>query len=110
MNIDKQKRLKRAGWAIGSATDFLELSLEEASFIELKLALAAGIREVREKSGLTQTEVAARLGASQSRVAKMEAGGRSVSLDLLVKSLPGIGASPTAIARWIRRAERDRAA
>lgn len=102
---DKQKRLKRAGWTAGSATDFHRVEPEEASFIELKLALAAGIREVREKSGLTQTEVAARLGSSQSRVAKMEAGVRSVSLDLLVKSLLGIGASPTAIARWIRRAE-----
>lgn len=110
MNIDKKKRLERTGWAVGSATDFLRLSPEEASFIELKLALAAGIREVRERNGLTQTEVAARLGSSQSRVAKMEAGDRSVSLDLLVKSLLRIGASPTAIAKWIRRAETKRAA
>ena len=110
MNIDKKKRLERAGWTVGAAAGFLELSPEEASFIELKLALAAGIREVRERNRLTQTEVAARLGSSQSRVAKMEAGDRSVSLDLLVKSLLRIGASPSAIARWIRRAETNRAA
>ena len=110
MNIDKKKRLERAGWTVGGAADFLELSPEEASFIEVKLALATGIREVRERNGLTQTEVAARLGSSQSRVAKMEAGDRSVSLDLLVKSLLRIGASPSAIARWIRRAETNRAA
>ncbi|MBY0505851.1 MAG: helix-turn-helix domain-containing protein [Bryobacteraceae bacterium] len=110
MDIEKKKRLQRNGWAVGSATDFLQLSPEEASFIELKLALAAGIRELRQKNGLTQTEVAAWLGSSQSRVAKMEAGDRSVSLDLLVKSLLRIGASPTAIAKWIRRAETNRAA
>ena len=110
MNIDKKKRLERSGWIADGATDFLELTPEEASFIELKLALAAGIREVRERNGLTQSEVAARLGSSQSRVAKMEAGDGSVSLDLLVKSLLRIGASPTAIAKWIRRAETNRAA
>lgn len=110
MDIEKKKRLEQTGWAAGSATDFLQLSPEEASFIELKLALAAGIREVRERNGLTQTEVAARLGSSQSRVAKMEAGDRSVSLDLLVKSLLRIGASPTVIAKWIRRAETNRPA
>ena len=43
-------------------------------------------------------------------LAKMEAGDRSVSLDLLVKSLLRIGASPAAIAKWIRRAETNRAA
>ena len=110
MNTEKKRRLERSGWTVGGATDFLELTPEEASFIELKLALAAGVREVRERNGLTQTEVAARLGSSQSRVAKMEAGVRSVSLDLLVKSLLRIGASPTSIAKWIRRAETNRAA
>ncbi len=110
MNPEKKKRLERDGWAVGGTADFLGLTAEEASFIEMKLALSAGIREVREKSGLTQTEIAARLGSSQSRVAKMEAGDRSVSLDLLVKSLLRIGARPAAIAKWIRNAESKRAA
>jgi predicted XRE-type DNA-binding protein len=110
MDIEKKKRLQRSGWAVSSATGFLQLRPEEAGFIELKLALAARIREVRERNGLTQTEVATRLGSSQLRVAKMEAGDRSVSLDLLVKSLLRIGVSPTAIAKWIRRAETNRVA
>jgi predicted XRE-type DNA-binding protein len=74
MDIKKKKRPERGGWAVGNPADFLQLSAEEALFIELKLALAAGIRELRERNGLTQTEVAAMLGSSQSRVAKMEAG------------------------------------
>ena len=110
MNNNKKKRLERYGWAIGGAADFLELSDEETSFIELKLALAAGVRELRESRGLTQTALAARLGSSQSRVAKMEPGDRSVSLDLLVRSLLNIGASPTEIAKWIKRGETNRAA
>jgi len=110
MTSSKSRRLERSGWAIGSPTDFLGLTDEEASFVELKLALAAGVRELREKQGLTQTALATKLGSSQSRVAKMEAGDRSVSLDLLVRSLLSIGAGPSEIAKWIRRAETTRAA
>ena len=42
---------------------------------------------------LTQEQVARLLKSSQSRVAKMEAGDPSVSLDLLVRSLLALGAS-----------------
>lgn len=110
MNLKKVKRLENSGWTIGSPAEFLELSEEEANFIEMKLALASGIQSLREKNGLTQTEVAERLGSSQSRVAKMEAAHRSVSLDLLVKSLLKIGAKPGEIAKWIRKAESRRVA
>jgi hypothetical protein len=40
----------------------------------------------------------------------MEAGDRSVSLDLLVRSLLDIGAKPAEIAKWIKRSESARAA
>lgn len=110
MNTEKKKRLERSGWTVGGAADFLQLSPEEAKFIELKLALAAAVKELREQRGLTQTELAIRLGSSQSRVAKMEAGDHSVSLDLLIKSLLTIGAGSADIAKWIKRAETPRAA
>ena len=110
MNSEKKKRLERSGWTVGGAADFLQLSPEEAKFIELKLALAAAVREQREKRGLTQTALAAQLGSSQSRVAKMEAGDHSVSLDLLIRSLLTIGAGSADIARWIKRADSTRAA
>ena len=74
MNSAKKQRLERAGWAVGDTAQFLRLSVEEARFIEMKLALAAGVRELREQRGLTQAALADRLGSSQSRVAKMEAG------------------------------------
>jgi hypothetical protein len=46
----------------------------------------------------------AKLGrSSQSRVAKMETGDATVSLDLLVRSLLAIGASPKDIGRAISR-------
>ena len=66
----------------GNAADFLQLSDDERRFIETKLALAEGLRRLRESQGLTQTDVARRIGSSQSRVAKMETADRSVSTDL----------------------------
>ena len=41
MNSEKKKRLESSGWTVGGAADFLQLSPEEAKFIESKLALAA---------------------------------------------------------------------
>ena len=32
----KKKRLEAKGWKVGSAADFLELTLEEETFIEMK--------------------------------------------------------------------------
>ena len=85
MRKDKRRRLERAGWKIGDAADFLRLSDEERRFIETKLALADGLRQLRERQGLTQTDVAQQIGSSQSRVAKMEVADRTVSTDLLLR-------------------------
>jgi hypothetical protein len=60
---DKRRRLERAGWKIGDAADFLQLSEEERGFIETRKALAAGLRRRRENLGLTQTDVAERRSA-----------------------------------------------
>jgi DNA-binding XRE family transcriptional regulator len=106
----KKKHLQRAGWTTGDTADFLDLTREESRFLDLKLALATGVRELRERRGMTQAALADRLGSSQSRVAKMEAGDRSVSLDLMMKSLLTIGATTTEIVRWIKRAETNQAA
>ena len=106
----KKQRLERAGWVVGDSAQFLQLSAEESRFIELKLALATGVRELREQRGLTQAALARRLGSSQSRIAKMEAADRSVSLDLIMRSLLTIGATTAEIAKWIKRAESARAA
>jgi len=103
MKAAKRRRLLARGWSVGNARDFLELTDEEAAFVDLKLALADGLKQQRLKRGLTQTQLALRLASSQSRVAKMEAGDRSVSLDLLVRSLLAVGSKPRDLARIITR-------
>lgn len=104
MDKAKRDRLAAAGWRGGDAADFLELTEEEAAFVELKLALAEYLRELRARNSWTQAQVARRLGSSQSRVAKMEAADASVSLDLLVKSLFALGASRNEVGSVIARA------
>lgn len=84
---------------------FWTLSDEARRFVELTLALASGVRQLRERRGLTHVALATQLRSSQSRVAEMEAADASVSLDLMMRSLLSIGATPRDIARLIRKAE-----
>ena len=93
MNKSKRERLEARGWKFGSAADFLGLSAEEAAFIDIKVNLVVALRRIRAKHGWTQARVARRIGSSQSRVAKMEAGDRLVSIDLLVRTLLALGAT-----------------
>jgi DNA-binding XRE family transcriptional regulator len=98
MDRKKQKRLEKAGWRVGSASDFLELSAAEEELVAMKLSLSAKLKKARERRQITQTDLAKRMGSSQSRVAKMEAGDPGVSLDLLVQGLLAVGASRKDIA------------
>lgn len=103
MDSTKRKRLERAGWSVGSASEFLGLTSVEEELVEMKLALSGKLRKTREKSNLTQTDLAKRMGSSQSRVAKMEAGDPAVSLDLLVQGLLAAGATRQQIATALTR-------
>lgn len=101
MNAAKRKRLQAKGWKVGTAREFLNLSPEETSYVEVKLALSKNLQEYRKGKKLTQEEVARLLKSSQSRIAKMEAGDPSVSLDLLVRSLLALGASKKLLAQML---------
>ena len=101
MRKAKQNRLEKKGWKVGSVDEFLELSPEESAYIEVKLRLSDSLRQRRALSRLSQKEVASLIKSSQSRVAKMEGGDPSVSLDLLVKTLLAMGASDQDLANVI---------
>lgn len=97
----KQAKLERKGWKFGSADEFLRLSTEELAYIELKLALSDTLKSKRVSKKLTQAELARIMKSSQSRVAKMEAGDPTVSIDLLIKSLLALGVSKKELGRSI---------
>jgi DNA-binding XRE family transcriptional regulator len=101
MRENKRKRLRARGWKVGSAKDFLGLNDQEVAFIELKLRLASSLRDLRRRRRLTQIDLARVLQSSQSRIAKMETGDPSVSLDLLVRSLLALGTSARQLSRMI---------
>ena len=102
MDKRKQARLTAAGWQIGAPAEFLGLSAAEATLVELKLRLSAALRARRQARHLSQHDLARRLGSSQSRVAKMEAADPTVSLELLLRALLILGATPRDVAKVVR--------
>ena len=99
MKQAKRRSLERAGWRIGDASSFLGLSEEEAAYIEMKLLLAEKLRSMRRAQKMSQAKLAQTMGSSQSRVAKMEAGDPTVSVDLMLKGLLALGADRRQIAK-----------
>jgi ribosome-binding protein aMBF1 (putative translation factor) len=88
MDAQKKQKLKKAGWTVGTVDEFLELTPEERSLVELRLRLSDALRARRKMLGWSQEKLADKLGSSQSRIAKMEAGtDRTSSVDLLFRAL-----------------------
>jgi len=97
MNKEKRKQLAEKGWIETTVEDFLDLTPEESAYIELKLLLSRSLKERRESLHLSQETLAERIESSQSRISKMEAGDPTVSLDLLIRTLLSLGATPEEI-------------
>jgi predicted XRE-type DNA-binding protein len=110
MKREKKERLEAAGWKVGSAREFLGLTDAEVAVVELKLELAKALKALRTQRKMPQGQAGQLLGSSQSRVAKMEAGDPSVSIDLLVRALFRMGASRQDLARHLAARTRRRAA
>lgn len=101
MKSEKKKKLESTGWKIGDSIEFLNLTPEEAAYVELKVILSKKLQAARMKKKLTQIQLAQMIKSSQSRVAKMEAGDPSVSLDLLIRTLLLLGTSRKTLSQAI---------
>ena len=101
MDAKKIKELEAKGWKVGNAADFLQLTQEEVAMVETRLALSKMAKEKRQKKRLSQEAAAKRIGSSQSRFAKLEAGDSSVSVDLMLKAVFSLGASREEVAEAI---------
>jgi len=106
--MDKKRRaqLEAKGFKVGDVRDFLpDLTDEDMEIIEMRVALVKAIKHRRTKTlKISQEAFAKKIGSSQSRVAKMEAGDRSVSLDLLMRALVKSGLSRKQIGRKLAAA------
>ena len=91
MEATKRKALEAAGWKIGDAADFLEMSDEERQLLDARIKLAMAIRQQRQALRLSQKELGARLKTTQPRVAKIERAASDVSMDQLVRAFTAAG-------------------
>ena len=98
---DREQRLEEAGWTTGTASELLDLTPADEMIIELRLRLRDRLKELRDEQGLTQQELADRMGTSQARVSHMENGSDTVSTDALIASLVELGADRKDIGRAI---------
>lgn len=103
MKNTKRAKLEASGWKVGTADQLLGLSKEESEYVELRLALAEGIRVRRQRRHLTQDQLARLVGSSQSRIAKVESADPTVALDLMVRSFFATGAGRRELAGMIQR-------
>jgi transcriptional regulator with XRE-family HTH domain len=63
---------------------------ERVREIEDELQLAAGLTALREKAGVSQRELAERIGVSQPRIAAIERS-RNVTIDVLEQYIEALG-------------------
>ena len=101
MDAEKQKRLEAAGWQVGDTTEFLGLTADEAEFIEVRVRLSRALQGERKRLQMSQAALAERMHSSQSRVAKIEAADPSVSIDLMIRALLGLGVRRQQLAEWL---------
>lgn len=103
MDARKLRKIREKGWGAGSVADFLDLSPEEMAYIDMRFKLAKSLREKRKKQRLSQAKLAKRIKSSQPRVAKIEAGDPSVSMDLMIRTLLALGASQKEVGRILSK-------
>jgi DNA-binding XRE family transcriptional regulator len=105
MTTREKANLVVAGYTFGDFGDFLELTPAEREYVELETALARAVRTSRERAGVTQAELAKRIGSSQSRIAKVETGAEGVSFDLAFKALFAVEGSMADVMKELKRAK-----
>jgi len=98
--MDKAKRakLEAAGFTLTDTKDWIGLTIEENKIVEMRVALAAEVEKVRKEKGLTQMELARKLGTKQSGVARMINCPGTSSIDNLMKALIAMGTPISRIA------------
>jgi DNA-binding XRE family transcriptional regulator len=101
MNKNRIKELEERGWKVGGIEDFLELTEEELTYIELKRIWSEMVKDLRKEKGITQIQAAKIIRSSQSRISKIEAADPTVSIDLQIRSLLALGATKQEIGQRI---------
>jgi transcriptional regulator with XRE-family HTH domain len=86
-----RESLESAGYVVGDADDFLDLTEEESRLVDVRLAVSRAVRNARIARNLTQAQAAKVLNTSQPNVSRIEGAASDVSLDLMYRSLFRLG-------------------
>jgi predicted XRE-type DNA-binding protein len=101
MDPDRKSRLEAAGFKFGTVGELFGLTEAEEELIEMKVAVAEAIRELREVRSLSQADLARLIGTGQARVSKLERSSESTSLDTLFRCMLVLGATRQDLAKAI---------
>lgn len=91
MDEAKKKRLETKGWKFGDYADFLGMTPAEKAVVEMRLAAKREIERRRAESGITQKELAHRMGMRQPNVSRFLRDLGSASLETLLRALVALG-------------------
>ena len=87
----KKRILEVNGYKVTDSDAWLGLSKEESQLVDIRVALAQELERVRKAKGITQAELARRVGTKQSGVARMLNNPDTSTMDNLVKGLMALG-------------------
>ena len=91
MSRAKKKILEAKGYKVTDSAEWLGLSREEAQIVDMRVALAQELERFRKAKGITQAELARRVGTKQSGVARMLNNPDTSTMDNLIKALIALG-------------------
>ena len=99
MKTEKRKQLEKAGYPVfDDARDWLGFTEEEKILSDMQIAAARELERLRAEQGVSQTELARRMGTKQSTVSRTLRSPQTASFDWLFRALIALGATPRKIA------------
>ena len=101
MDARKRKQLQAAGYRVTDAADWLDLTPQERTLVNMRVNFALEIERLRKEKNLTQEALASKIGTKQSGVARMLGNPASATIDTLIKTLIALDAPPHRIAALI---------
>lgn len=77
------------GWSEGTVAEFLQLTPEEEAIVEMRVRISRAVREKRDKLGISQRELAKRMGTKQPHVSEIENG--VATLETMIRAYLALG-------------------
>lgn len=108
MNEASRKRLEAAGFMVGTPQDLFNLSDEAWELVQARTDLLGAIIARRKEAGLSQAELAERMGVTQARVSRIENGAVGISMDVLLKAYFATGAKWAEIGSIVRAPKKSK--